>query len=92
MDFFPSAPPCVASMIENGVLRASDINFRAILGEQGPESPERFSGGLIWPKNPDFVTFLVISGLWGDQWMAAWISTILTFHGGSIRAIQSLCR
>ena len=38
-------------------------------------------GGLTWPKNQGFRTFSVISGLWRDQWRAACISTILTFHG-----------
>ena len=49
-------------------------------------------GGLTWPKNPGFRTFSVISGLWRDRWRAVWISTILTFQSGAIRAMRNFCR
>ena len=49
-------------------------------------------GGLIWPKNPVFQSFSVISGLWHLRWRAAWILTILTFQGGAIRAIRNFWR
>ena len=52
----------------------------------------KVSGGPDLTQNQGFETFSVISGLWRDRWRAVWISTILTFHGGAIRAIRIFCR